>query len=98
MRDIVSFTSTGVEFISSETLEGVVVADVKALMQQQRGEDDKTYAIRKHVTGKIVRSKNLEFTPDTTVLLGYILTKKIQYSIRYDPQVEAAVNYVLVRL
>lgn len=98
LHDIVSFTKHGVEFISSETLEGVTKADVKALMERQEGEDNKMYKLRRYITGKIALSNDLTLTPDTTLLLGYLITKKIQYSVRYDPHVEAAVSYVMVRV
>jgi len=98
LKDIVSFTPAGVEFIFSETIEGVSVADVKALMHQQEGEDNKMYTLRKVVTGRILNSPNLALSPDTTVLLGYLVTKKIQYAVQYDPQVEAAIDYVRDRV
>jgi len=64
----------------------------------QDGEDAKSFALRKHITLQIDNSSTLDLSPDTAVLLGFILTNKVQYGVRYDPQVEAAVDYVLTRM
>lgn len=99
LRDIISFTPKGVEFISAETTKEAGIADVKTLLHQDPDEDATTYKLRRNITGKIALSKDLKtLTPDAVILMGYIITKKVQYAVRYDPFVEAAVTYVMTRV
>lgn len=64
----------------------------------QDEEDKKSFALRKYITLQIQKSPSLDLSSDTIILLGYILANKVQYGVRYDPQVEAAVDYVLTRV
>lgn len=98
LRDIVSFTPQGVEFIFSETLDEISLSDAKSLLRKQKDEEDKMWLIRKHITSQIIASKTLDLIPNTSILLGYIITNKICCGVKYDIYVEAAVRYVAKRI
>ena len=99
LRDIVSFTPSGtVELIRAGSIEEIVIADANALLEQQEGEDDTTFALRTHITQRLNNIPDLELTPDTVILLGYLVTKKVAYGVRFAPQVEVAIHYALSRV
>jgi hypothetical protein len=97
-QDIITFSGGRMHVIQAEFPEDVVISLATDILQRQAGEDEQTFALRSQIVGKIQAAENLSLTPYSVLLLGYLISKKIVYGVRYDRNTEAVIYMVSQRL
>jgi hypothetical protein len=87
--------------LAGVTIEGITPAvnpmspDINDVLHREADESEENFEARRRLTIRLATIENYRLNNTTAVVLGHMMMRKSRLGIKYDTDIEAAINQVL---